>query len=87
MLKKLTGLLRLAITSSGGIGGFFRNADGRKNGFLAEQRPKLGKIPGPAFFDETFNEKCDSFAASPTIKTWTCESLDDLLLFRDPAQS
>ena len=81
--EKLTGLLRLAITSSGGIGGFFASRMEEK-WFLAEQRPKLGKIPGPAFFDETFNEKCDSFAASPTIKTWTCESLDDLLLFAIP---
>jgi len=81
--EKLAGLLKLAVGSIGGATGFFVALDDER-WRLAPTRPYVGRTPSPEFFDTTFSEKCDSFIANGTVKTWPCEALDGMLVFSVP---
>ena len=81
--ETLAGLLQLAVGSVGGIGGFIASrAD--EHWFLSQQKPKIGKIPSPSFFNDEFSKQCESFLNSDEIGVWACETLEGVLIFSVP---
>ena len=81
--EKMAELLKIAVGCTRGIGGFFAVRT-NEQWYVSGQRPKVGKIPAPTFFDQTFSEKCEGFAATSQIQTWVCEALDGMLIFSIP---
>lgn len=83
--EKTAALLKLAIGCAGGFGGFFA-ARTDEQWHVSRQRPKVGKIPAPAFFDEAFSEKCESLLESFQIQTWVSDALDGMMMFSVPVR-
>ncbi len=76
-------MLQLAIVAAQGIGGFYATRT-EQHWHLAKQKPTVGKVPSPTFFDEDFSEKCSSFLQSGQIQTYSCEALEGALIFSVP---
>ena len=79
-------MLQLAITAIGGFGGFYATRT-EEHWHLAKQKPAIGKVPAPSFFDESFSEKCGSFLQSGQVQTYSSEALDGALIFSVPTRS